>query len=394
VGQLAHFFRIDAAPVNSVLLLVDREEATTFPTGEIALAACTDCGFIGNTAFKSSLVEYYSARYESTQAYSTTFDAFSRRLAQSLVNRYDLHGKTIVEIGCGQGEFLAQLCQLGGSRGIGFDPAFEPTRSAVPSGLDVEVIKDFFPCENDDLTVDFYVCKMTLEHIPEPAQFLAQVRAAIKPGSKPVLFIQVPNAMRALRDAAFWDVYYEHCSYFYAGSLARLLCDCGFDVVRAETAYDDQYLMMEAVPADKQKGHMLSRFEDAMATLRKYVGTFERSVQQRIDFWHKFFAAGRQQGLCTILWGGGSKAVAFLATLGLRDEVQFVVDINPHKHGTYLPGTGHPVIGPHNLTAYRPDRVIAMNSIYIPEIQEMLANMGLHPRILPVELLDGIQDGA
>ena len=28
------------------------------------------------------------------------------------------------------------------------------------------------------------------------------------------MFFQVPDMSRVLRDLAFWDIYYEHCSYF------------------------------------------------------------------------------------------------------------------------------------------------------------------------------------
>ena len=38
-----------------------------------------------------------------------------------------------------------------------------------------------------------------------------------------MLFVEVPDTMRILVEGAFWDVYYEHCSYFTLGSLGRLL---------------------------------------------------------------------------------------------------------------------------------------------------------------------------
>ena len=96
------FYRVDNVPVNSVLLLSTRDEALNFPTGTIQLGFCQSCGFIANTAFKSELTEY-SSRYEATQAYSPTFNAFAHRQATGLIEKYDLNEKTIVEIGCGMG---------------------------------------------------------------------------------------------------------------------------------------------------------------------------------------------------------------------------------------------------------------------------------------------------
>ena len=85
-----------------------------------------------------------------------------------------------------------------------------------------------------------------------------------------------------------------------------------------------------------------------------------------------------------VLWGGGSKAVAFLTTLGIRDEIQYAVDINPHKHGAYLAGTGQEVVAPAFLRSYRPDLVIIMNPVYVDEITRDLAAMGLQPEIVAV----------
>ena len=77
---------------------------------------------------------------------------------------------------------------------------------------------------------------------------MAQVRAAIGDRTDTVVLFELPDVLRVLRDAAFWDVYYEHCSYFSPGSLARLFRLTGFEVLRLEMDYDDQYILLEAKP--------------------------------------------------------------------------------------------------------------------------------------------------
>ena len=98
-------------------------------------------GFIANLAFNPALTEY-SARYEETQGFSPTFNAFHRALAERLIARYDLHGKDIVEIGCGKGEFLMLLCELGGNRGVGFDPGCRSGSCSRPRTLRLHI--DFY----------------------------------------------------------------------------------------------------------------------------------------------------------------------------------------------------------------------------------------------------------
>src|ERR1700688_2353115 len=130
------FYRVDGAPVHSVLLMNSPEMARGFPKRSIALGLCRTCGFISNTEFDSS-VHSYSGEYEETQGYSATFRAFHEKLARDLIGRYGIRDKTVIEVGCGKGEFLSLLCRLGNNRGIGIDPAFVPARNPAP-GCDVE----------------------------------------------------------------------------------------------------------------------------------------------------------------------------------------------------------------------------------------------------------------
>ena len=83
-----------------------------------------------------------------------------------------------------------------------------------------------------------------------------------------------------------------------------------------------------------------------------------------------------------VIWGAGSKGVAFLTTLGVGDAVECAVDINPHKHGHYMPGTGHEVVAPESMQEDRPDVVIVMNEIYKEEIRQQLGGLGLEPEII------------
>ena len=116
-GRVRIFYEALSAPVNSVLLVSSREQAVGFPTGDIRLGFCHECGFIYNTSFERRLVEY-SSRCEETQGFSPFFRAWHEGLARRLIDRHSLYGKKIVEIGCGKGEFLALLCGLGGSEAI------------------------------------------------------------------------------------------------------------------------------------------------------------------------------------------------------------------------------------------------------------------------------------
>ncbi|MCA9875319.1 MAG: hypothetical protein KC441_16725, partial [Anaerolineales bacterium] len=149
---------------------------------------------------------------------------------------------------------------------------------------------------------------------------------------------------------------------------------------------DDQYLMIAAQPtAVPDPGAPIPLGDDLDGVLAA-VERFATAVPQKIAAWQEKIAAFRAQGQKITLWGGGSKAVAFLTTLGLGvDEIPYVVDINPHKTGTFLASSGQEIVAPDYLPGDPPDVVIIMNPIYRAEIGRDLEVMGLNPTIMTVE---------
>ena len=383
--RMSVFYEVGNVPVNSVLLVNSRQEALDFQRGDITLAACPACGFISNVAFDEALTQY-TARYEATQGYSPTFNKFHRALAQDLIDRYDLRGKDVIEIGCDKGDFITMLAEMGDNRGVGFDPAYVPGRHPSPAADRLTFIPDFYSEKYTDYRADFICCKMTLEHIPDVGEFVATVRRSIGDNHEAVVFFQIPNAQYVLCDVAFWDIYYEHCSYFTKGSLARLFRRAGFEVRDLWTAYDNQYLMIEARPAGEQgsgeAGEAVLPGEESPVETMEMVEYFVEHYETKRDEWRRALVDWKSAGKRVVLWGGGSKGVAFLTTLGQSvADIAYAVDINPIKHGTFMAGTGQEIVAPEFLREYYPDVVVIMNPVYREEITTDLAGMGLSPEI-------------
>ena len=372
------FHKIKHVPVNSVLNIPDKRKAKEFPSGSLSLGFCPRCGFISNIDFDQNLCEYDTG-YEATQSYSSTFTAFAKKQAEALIERHDLKGKNLLEIGCGNGEFLALLCELGDNRGVGFDPAYVEGR--VFANNQITFIKDYYSEKYAAYKADFLYCKMTLEHINDPRNLVAAVRRSIGNHGDTVVFFQVPDVTRILQDYAFEDIYYEHCSYFSPGSLARLFRRCAFEVIDLSTDYNGQYVMIEAKPSNRQPAVLLPE-EDDMEKLRNLVSNFPGKLGQKLSGWWNKIGLTKENSYRTVIWGASSKGVSFLTTLGVTDEIQYAVDINPYRQGTYLPGTGHTIVSPDFLKEYKPDVVIVMNAIYKGEIQKDLQKLGLSPEIL------------
>jgi SAM-dependent methyltransferase len=373
------FYEMKNVPVHSCLLLNDQKEALYFPKRNIALGFCQSCGFIQNVIFDPAMLRYSSA-YEEQQSFSPRFNIFAEELAQDLIQRYGLRGKQIVEIGCGKGDFLVLICRLGQNRGVGVDPSYIPERVEAEG---VSFIRDFYDEQHAGLKGDMVCCRHTLEHIPDTHEFMKTVRRSVGDREDCLVFFEVPDVGRVLREIAFWDIYYEHCSYFTLGSLARLFRKTDFDVIRLAKEFDDQYLLIDARPGNGAASAKLKE-EDDLDELRRDVEYFAANYRGRLQEWRRRIDEVIEKRQRAAIWGSGSKCVSFLSTLGITDEIDMIVDINPHRHGRYLAGSGKKISSPEALREYKPDVVIAMNPIYCDEIRNDLDRMGLNPQLTAV----------
>jgi len=212
---------------------------------------------------------------------------------------------------------------------------------------------------------------------------MRMVRRSIGERNDTIVFFEVPDISRVLREQAFWDIYYEHCSYFSLGSLARVFRMTGFEVLDLAKDFDDQYLLIEARPGDGSSGKSFPQ-ENDLEELTQEVKQFQQTFPDRVKAWKDMLGTIKDCGKKAVIWGSGSKAVAFLTTMGIRHEIEYIVDINPFKHGKFLAGTGHEIVPPDFLKEYRPDVVIAMNAIYRDEIQRDLGRMHVDAEVMAV----------
>lgn len=368
---LGAFYETPPIPTQSCVLLDSAEEAVGYPRGGLLLAVCPGCGFIQNVRFEPAKVDY-SQPTEESQAFSPRFQAFAAGLADDLVARHRLSGRSVLEVGCGKGDFLALLAERGIGSGLGIDPGFLPQRAEGRAST-LQFRREFYGPEHRRFTADLVVSRHLMEHVPNVGEFFEwlAVSTAATPGA--VLFTEVPDVRRVLAEGAFWDIYYEHCSYFTLGSLGRTLRAAGMTVDRLETAFGDQYLLAESRPG--QGGPHPA--EEPVDVVLAEVASFAEGVTGEVARWRQEVDAVVGAGGRVVVWGGGSKAVAFLTTLGLEGEGVTVVDINPHKQGKYLPGTTLKVEAPSVVASRAPDLVVVMNAIYLEEIGADLNRMGV-----------------
>jgi SAM-dependent methyltransferase len=374
---LADCIRISEAPVYCNVLHTSRRAALEAARGDIDLRFCPACGHLFNAAFDPSRVRY-TGEYENSLHYSGRFQEYAEALARRLIEDQDLRGKRVIEIACGQGDFLQLVCSLGGNIGIGFDPSHAPGRSEAGGDADLTFVQDYYSEAYADYSADLICCRHALEHMPLPGEFLSMLRRAI--GDKDTaVFFEVPNALFTLNDLGIWDIIYEHCGYFTEMSLRRVFRLNGFRVDETRSEFGGQFLTLQGSPGCAPEPDPIERAPQDWADK---VARFAQVYSEKVGRWRSQLQALKEQGRRAVLWGAGSKGVSFLNSLDVGEEIECLIDLNPHKQGRFIPGTGHQVHPPQALTQIRPDAVLLMNPLYAQEIRRDLCDMGLAPEIL------------
>ena len=185
-------FSLGNVPIVCNQLWPDAQSARQAPAGDVDLMICPQCAFIWNISFDPKKMEY-APGYENALHFSPKFQAFAEELATGLVERFDLKGRDVVEIGCGDGHMLDMMSKCGAATATGFDPSMagKDTPFTVRDG--VEIVPEYFRSDQLDRPFDAILCRHVLEHLDTPLSLLQDIRRAIGGRDVPVYF-EVPNA--------------------------------------------------------------------------------------------------------------------------------------------------------------------------------------------------------
>jgi hypothetical protein len=376
-GSLEPFADLGEIPVLCGVHWADRAEALASPSGRMVLAYCGNCAYVRNVAFEPELM-VYDRTMDTNLHHSPAFQQFTADLVAHLTDRFALAGKRVVDIGCGQGEFLRELCQHAGCTGVGYDAMYAGPVGADPSGAELHA--GHAPRGAELPRYDVFTSRHWFEHLADPYEFLADLRE--QAGGRPVNgYVEVPDACYDLATAG-WEVIYPHVSYFDAYSLCRIFERAGWRVEATGTYFSGMFRWIEvsANRGEPAAGAPLPGVADRdrqLAAVRQFAA---RHLAER-DRWRRTIGELAAAGGRPVLWGAGSRGVQFLAAVDPDRRLAGVVDVNPRKWGRYLPGGGHRVDAPERLIELRPELVVITNPAYRKEIGAALHELGINAEL-------------
>ncbi len=353
-------------PTNSSVFFASESDALALPRAHLLLVCCVVCGQLYNATFDAGLPDY--ARYIETQSTSEHHLAFQRELAQRWIDRYGLADADVVEVGCGhEAPFLHLFCDFSGGTGVGIGPS----ASRSTDDAHVRFVPELLGPEHVQIPGRALICRHTLEHISDARAFLDLVHEWSSANGHAVVLFEVPDAARILRDVAFWDVYYEHVTYFTIETLTALFDRAGFAIELCDRVFHDQFIVLEAVATNDPRPPRIGA-DSAVSRAR----AFGRATASATASFSTALARLAGDGP-VVIWQAGSKAVGLLSATDSGRFVTALTDANPDKYGLYLAGSGHPIVAPTELPRIAPAHVVLMNEAYVEEVAAELTSLRL-----------------
>ncbi len=200
-----------------------------------------------------------------------------------------------------------------------------------------------------------------LAHVPDINDFVDGLKHLLAPTG--VLTMEFPHLQRLIAENQFDTIYHEHFSYLSFLAAERIFAHHGivlFDVDELPTHGGSLRIYGRhadaGAPAVTGRVNALRQREidDGFRTLERYRG-FGEQVKATKRKLLAFLIDAKQRGKKIVGYGAPGKGNTLLNYCGIRtDFLDFTVDANPYKQGTYTPGTRIPILPPEAIRTARP----------------------------------------
>jgi len=267
---------------------------------------CRGCGLV---QLSNSPVLYYKEVIRAA-GFSQVMINFRKKQFSSFVKRFSLKGKKIVEIGCGNGEYLSVIERCG-VKAYGLEYSRLAVRHCLKQGL--KVCRGFV--QNSSLKLkhapfDAFFTLMFLEHLPNHGLVLGGIYNNLADGA--VGLVEVPNFDMILGKKLFSEFIPDHLFYFTKDTLNTLLRLNGFEIIECKEIWHN-YIISAVVK--KREKLDLSYFYKHQANLKKEIKEY------LCRFKNKKVA----------IWGAGHQALAVLSLIDAQKSPSFSSGMNAPK---------------------------------------------------------------
>lgn len=343
-----------------------QEEELYFP---LHARVCDSC-FLVQVDRVTAREAIFNESYAYFSSFSESWLDHCRGYAEAMTGRFELGPQSrVIEIASNDG-YLLQFFVQKGIPVLGIEPAANVAEAARRKGVPTEVA--FFGRATAEQLAsrgeraDLLAAKNVLAHVPDINDFVAGIPLILKPGG--VFTVEFPHLLNLIRGTQFDTIYHEHFTYLSLLAVRAVFKRHGliiFDVEKQTTHGGSLRVFAARAERNLPVGTNVERVlgEERAAGLDRpegYAG-FDEQVRKVRAGLLNFLSGARKEGKYVAAYGAAAKGNTLLNYCGVTAaDIQYVVDRNPAKQGTLLPGSRIPVRDPSALAQTRPEYVLIL----------------------------------
>ncbi len=325
---------------------------------DLNLYQCIYCGLV---QFDCEPVSYYKDVIRSG-GYSTTMSQLRRTQYKHLIDKYNLTSKKIIEIGCGQGEFLQTLTEFPVAC-YGIENKTALVKLGRLKNLSIE--QDFAENGNHKIKnapFDAFLSFNFLEHQPKPNDMLQCIYNNLAEDG--IGLVTVPSFEYILENNSFYELIRDHIANYTEETLCFLFEKNGFQVLEKERINRDTI----SIIVKKRKPVDVSGLKNNFSLLKNQLNSY---IDTRITNNKKI-----------AVWGASHQSFTALSTLNIQSGVAYIIDSAPFKQNKYAPSSHIPIVAPEHFFKEPVDCILIIAPGYTDEISEIIQNrFGNHVEI-------------
>ena len=324
------------------------EELETESGVDLKLCQCPGCGLV---QFDCEPVSYYRDVIRAG-GYSSTMAGLRRSQYSHFIALCQLEGKKIIEVGCGQGEFLKVLTEFP-VQAYGIEHKKELVEKAQEAGLNVR--QDFTESGDQKLEgapFDAFLSFNFLEHQPDPNSMLRCIYNNLTEAG--VGLITVPSLDYIVENSSYYELLRDHIANYSEETLRFLLNRNGFIVLENTVVNRDTISVIVKKRSRLNVGGLMNSYESLAGQMREFID--RRTSEMRK----------------VAVWGASHQGFTTISTTGIGDRIEYIIDSAPFKQGRFAPASHVPIVSPDYFFEHPVNTILIIAPGYTDEIAEII----------------------